>query len=72
MRDLLDDSLAGYICEKRKMFGCPAYFINNNMFAGMHGDFIILRLSEADRDEVKAKYDEVGQFEPFEDRPMKE
>jgi TfoX/Sxy family transcriptional regulator of competence genes len=54
------------------MFGCPASFINNNMFAGVHRDFIILRLSEADRNEIKAKYDEVGQFEPFEGRPMKE
>ena len=38
--------------ENRKMFGCPAYFLNGNMFAGAHEDNIMLRLSEADGDEL--------------------
>jgi len=54
------------------MFGCPAYFINNNMFALVHGDLIILRLSVADRDKIKAEYDEIGHFDPSGGRPMKE
>jgi len=72
MCEILDEALAPYDCEKRKMFGCPAYFINNNMFAGVHQDIIILRLSEQDRAEIRKEHDEIGPFEPFEGRPMKE
>jgi TfoX/Sxy family transcriptional regulator of competence genes len=35
--------------EQRKMFGFPALFINGNMFAGLMGDWMALRLAEADR-----------------------
>jgi len=72
MSAILEEALAPYDCEKRKMFGCPAYFINNNMFAGVHQDTILLRLSEQDRAEIQALYDEVVPFEPFEGRPMRE
>ena len=32
-------------CDYKKMFGYPAYFINGNMFVGVHGDklFLIIR-----------------------------
>ncbi|MHB1254228.1 MAG: hypothetical protein ACYCZ1_08680 [Candidatus Humimicrobiaceae bacterium] len=33
--------------EKRKMFGYPVTFIRGNMFIGVHGDSMILRLPEA-------------------------
>ena len=72
MSKILDEALAPYPCEKRRMFGCPAYFINNNMFAGVHQETILLRLSEEDRAEIQKTYDEVAPFEPFEGRPMKE
>jgi TfoX/Sxy family transcriptional regulator of competence genes len=35
--------------EQRKMFGFPALFINGNMFAGLMGDRMALRLGDADR-----------------------
>lgn len=34
--------------ERRKMFGCPAAFVNGNLFAGLHEDRLMVRLpSEA-------------------------
>ncbi len=32
--------------ERRKMFGCPCAFVNGNMFAGVHEQNLIVRLSE--------------------------
>ena len=54
------------------MFGCPAYFVNNNMFASVHQDNIILRLSVKERREIKSKYDESEPFEPMKGSVMKE
>jgi len=72
MSEILQEALAGYACEKRPMFGCPAYFVNNNMFAGVHQDVIILRLSPADREAIQKASDEIVPFEPMEGRPMRE
>lgn len=30
---LLEKVLMSYDCRNKPMFGCPAYFVNNNMFA---------------------------------------
>ncbi|TAK64602.1 MAG: TfoX family protein [Dehalococcoidia bacterium] len=38
--------------ERRKMFGMPACFVNGNMFAGVYGRQIMLRLSESDREKL--------------------
>jgi TfoX/Sxy family transcriptional regulator of competence genes len=38
--------------EKRKMFGCPAWFLNGYMFVGAHQEDIILRLPESDREDL--------------------
>lgn len=62
-------NLAGL--EKRKMFGYPVAFINGNMFMGVHGDSIILRLPDNDRKEF-LKLKSAKQFEPMPGRPMKE
>ena len=32
--------------ERRKMFGCPCYFLHGNMFVGAHEENFILRLSD--------------------------
>ncbi len=34
------------------MFGCPAWFLNGNMFAAAHQEDIILKLPEADREDL--------------------
>ncbi|HEX2923389.1 MAG TPA: TfoX/Sxy family protein [Chloroflexota bacterium] len=54
------------------MFGTPAYFVNDNMLAGLHEDHFILRLSEADRKALAENWNEATQFEPMPGRPMRE
>jgi TfoX/Sxy family transcriptional regulator of competence genes len=58
-------------CEYRKMFGYPAYFINGNMFAGLFGDKLFLKLSETDTTEIKKTCEDVGGLEPMPGRRMK-
>ena len=55
----------------KKVFGFPACFVNGNMFAGLHGDSFIIRLSQDDRAEL-LKTDGAHIFEPMPGRPMKE
>jgi len=59
------------VIERRKMFGCPAYYINGNMMAGVYGTQLFLRLSPEDREELRASLD-ARPFEPMAGRPMKE
>jgi TfoX/Sxy family transcriptional regulator of competence genes len=57
--------------EHRKMFGYPAAFINGNLFAGLHQETLMVRLSEADRD--RARIDVRAEtFEPMPGRAMRE
>ncbi|MDP2720015.1 MAG: TfoX/Sxy family protein [Dehalococcoidia bacterium] len=69
---ILEKSLSDFQCDRKFMFGSPTFFVRNNMFAGVHQDTIIMRLSEKDREELFKLYDEVSLFEPMEGRPMKE
>jgi hypothetical protein len=57
-------------CEYKKMFGYPAYFINGNMFAGVHGDKLFIRLSELDMEEIMNAHLNVSVFEPMPGRAM--
>ncbi len=57
--------------EKRKMFGYPAAFANGNMFAGLHQDSYVLRLSPADRSAF-LKLPGAKLFEPMPGRTMAE
>lgn len=57
--------------EKRKMFGYPCSFVNNNMFMGIHQENMFLRLSEHDRP-LFLKLNETRYFEPIAGRFMKE
>jgi TfoX/Sxy family transcriptional regulator of competence genes len=69
---LLEKSLADYSCDRKFMFGSPTFFINNNMFAGVHQRAIILRLSEPDRGEIATAHAQAKPFEPMPGRIMKE
>ncbi len=69
---LLEKSLAEYDCDRKFMFGSPTFFINNNMFTGVHQRTIILRLSESDRNEILTKHAQAKPFEPMPGRLMKE
>ncbi len=55
----------------RPMFGNVAAFVNGNMFMGLFGDELFVRLSEAERSELLAIEGASG-FEPMKGRPMRE
>lgn len=69
---LLKTALEPFDCQNKPMFGCPAYFVNGNMFAGVHQDALIIRLSPADREKIFKEVSRAEQFEPMPGRPMKE
>ena len=53
----------------RPMFGNPAAFINGNMFTGLFGDSLFVRLSETDGQRLRAAGG--TDFAPMPGRPMK-
>lgn len=55
----------------KKVFGYPACFINGNMFAGLHGPDMILRLPEKERKDFIAQTGSYI-FEPMPGHQMKE
>ncbi len=69
---VLSELLIGYDCQKKPMFGAPVYFVHDNMFTGVKGGSVFLRLSESDRQAIMAESDEVSPFEPRPDFFMKE
>ncbi len=72
LMELLGQTMAHFDAEKKKMFGSTTYFSNGNMFTGVHEDHIFLRLSEKDRTELAATFEDATPFEPMKGRPMKE
>jgi len=69
---VLDSALLRFTCDKRPMFGSPVFWINRNMFAGVHEDHIFIRFSESDRAEIMKKFPDARPFEPLKGRIMKE
>jgi TfoX/Sxy family transcriptional regulator of competence genes len=69
---VLDAALIRFTCDKRPMFGSPVFWINRNMFAGVHEDNIFIRLSEADRKDILKKFPDAAPFEPLKGHVMKE
>jgi len=61
----ITERMADEECEPRKMFGFPCYFINGNMFIGLHQDHLVLRLSDKDKKDAMTKNKEVKVFEPM-------
>jgi TfoX/Sxy family transcriptional regulator of competence genes len=72
LKILLEEVMKGFDCEKRPMFGYPAYFINSNMFVGLFQDQLFVRLSEAQLEELRAAYPTIANLEPMPGRPMKD
>src|SRR2546425_637519 len=54
----------------RLVFGNDAAFVNGNMFVGLGGNALFLRLSDDDRKEL-LKNEGAANFEPMKGRPMK-
>jgi TfoX/Sxy family transcriptional regulator of competence genes len=69
---VLEGFIQRYNYKKKPMFGCPVYFVNDNMFCGVKAGKLFLRLSQEDRSAVGAVCDEVVPFEPRENFFMKE
>jgi TfoX/Sxy family transcriptional regulator of competence genes len=67
------DSLAPHDegITRKLMFGFPAAFAHGNMFFGVFGDVLFLRLSEADR-KLAVQTHRMAAFEPMKGRPMRE
>lgn len=57
--------------EHRKVFGSPCVFAGGNMFAGLHGTGLFLRLGDEARAEFLAQKG-AALFEPMAGRPMRE
>ncbi len=69
---ILDEATEPFaVIERRKMFGCPAFYINGNMFAGVYGQQLFLRLPPEQREELHSGLG-AKPFEPMAGRPMKE
>jgi len=70
--ELFDKSVpSGENISRRKMLGYKAAFANGNLFAGLHQNDFIIRLSEMDRARFSAEFGE-RTFEPMRGRPMRE
>jgi TfoX/Sxy family transcriptional regulator of competence genes len=57
--------------QRRPVFGQPAAFVGGNMFLGVFGDKVFVRLSETDR-ALAEKAVGATTFEPMPGRPMRE
>jgi TfoX/Sxy family transcriptional regulator of competence genes len=69
--DFIMDKMKDKNCDYKKMFGYPVYFFNGNMFVGVHGNKLFLRLSDADTVEMMKEFKDVVAFEPMPGRAMK-
>ncbi|OGD45838.1 hypothetical protein A3K70_04675 [Candidatus Bathyarchaeota archaeon RBG_16_48_13] len=68
--ELLAQRMKKVDCQFREMFGYPAYFINGNMFTGVHAEDIFLRLSTSDIQKIMKTHSQVTPFEPMPGRAM--
>jgi TfoX/Sxy family transcriptional regulator of competence genes len=68
--DFIMEKMKDKNCDYKKMFGYPAYFFNGNMFVGVHGDKLFLRLSVADTAEIMKGFKDVFAFKPMPGRAM--
>lgn len=69
--ELLKQNLLDVEYMEKKMFGKFAYFINRNMFTGVHQSHLFLRLSSDDREEALSQTG-ITVFEPRAGLVMKE
>ncbi len=71
LKEALARAMEGIECQKRLMFGYPAYFVNGNMFAGLFQSSVFLRLSDEKVAALKKRHPSVAPLEPMPGRPMK-
>jgi TfoX/Sxy family transcriptional regulator of competence genes len=54
----------------KSVFGNPAAFVNGNMFMGLWGNDVFLRVSEVDQKDLQDNHG-ASEFEPMKGKPMK-
>jgi hypothetical protein len=69
--DLFGKLLAETGGEGRIMFGCPSAFLRGNLFMGLFGSKLFVRLAEAERMKLLA-VEGTEIFDPMGGRPMRE
>jgi TfoX/Sxy family transcriptional regulator of competence genes len=62
--------MPGPPARTRKMFGYPSGFVNGNMFIGLFGEQMFLRLPSESREQLKRTGGK--SFEPMPGRPMRD
>ncbi len=72
LKGVLAAGMEGIDCEKRLMFGYPAYFINSNMFSGLFQASVFIRLSPDQLASLKKRHPSIAALEPMPGRPMKD
>ncbi len=72
LKEFLEKAMTGIDCEKRPMFGYPAYFVNSHMFIGLFQDKLFVRLSPQQMTSLSAKFPSISNLEPMPGRPMKD
>ena len=72
LADQLSPRLERYHCERRKMFGADVWFVNGNMFMGVFGEGLFLRLNDEDGLAIKKEIPGAGIFAPSEKVVMRE
>jgi len=72
LEEILENIVVRYPCDVKKMFGSTVYFVNNNMFAGVHQDKVFIRVPLAEKESIRERYHGLGNFEPLQGRVMRE
>ncbi len=60
------------MASERRMFGADVWFVNGNMFMGVFGEGLFLRLSDEDGQNIKKEILGAGVFSPTESTVMRE
>lgn len=66
----IEKALEGIPYERKKMFGCPAFFAHGVMFAGVYRNSVFVRLDEKDRARLAGLSPHIQPFEPLPGRVM--
>lgn len=69
---LIESLMQPVDCEKRPMFGYPAYFIKKNLFSGLFQDKLFLRLSQEQVASLGKAFANLANLAPMPGRPMKD
>lgn len=69
---IFEELITGIDCERKKMFGQLSVFINENLFSGVFGDRIYMKLEEGEQKRFKKANKNIRTFEPVYEQKMKE